>query len=143
MPAFRHHHRVTYASCTVGNHVYHSRFLDLLETARGEFFRALGTTFLDWQNRGFIFPVIACQLSFKAPARYDTVLHIDLWVTHAAGVRLNFAYRITTAEGALVLEGTTDHVCTNLNDKPRRLPPELVTSLHPVVASRPEPQNQL
>ena len=114
-----------------------------LETARGEFFRTLGTTFLDWQNRGFVFPVIACQLSFKAPARYDTVLHIDLWVTHAEGVRLNFAYRITTAEGALVLEGATDHVCTNLNDKPRRLPPELVTSLQPAIAPRPDPQNQL
>ena len=36
---FRHHHRVTYAECTIGDHVYHSRYLDLLEAARGEFMR--------------------------------------------------------------------------------------------------------
>ena len=36
---FRHPHRVSYAECTVGNHVYHSRYLDWLEAARGEFIR--------------------------------------------------------------------------------------------------------
>ena len=41
---FRHTHRVTYAECTVGDHVYHSRYLDLLEAARGEFMRSLGST---------------------------------------------------------------------------------------------------
>lgn len=30
--------RVTYADCTVGNHVYYSRYPDFLEEARGEFF---------------------------------------------------------------------------------------------------------
>ena len=34
-------HRVTYAECTVGNHIYHSRYLDLLEAARGEDFQGL------------------------------------------------------------------------------------------------------
>ena len=43
---FRHPHRVTYAECTVGNHIYHSRYLDLLEAARGEFLRSLGPTVL-------------------------------------------------------------------------------------------------
>ena len=28
---FRYHHRVTYADCTIGDHIYHSRYLDLLE----------------------------------------------------------------------------------------------------------------
>jgi len=28
---FVHTHRVTYAECTVGNHIYHARYLDLLE----------------------------------------------------------------------------------------------------------------
>ena len=55
---FRHSHRVSYAECTVGNHVYHSRYLDWLEAARGEFIRALGATVLQWQERDAIFPVI-------------------------------------------------------------------------------------
>ena len=53
---FRHTHRVSYAECTVGNHVYHSRYLDLLEAARGEFLRTLGPTVLHWQEQDVIFP---------------------------------------------------------------------------------------
>ena len=64
---FRHQHRVTYADCTVGNHIYYGRYLNLLEVARGEFFRHLGTTFLQWQERDVIFPVLECRLRYKAP----------------------------------------------------------------------------
>ena len=54
-PVFRHTHRVSYAECTLGNHVYYSRYLDLLEAARGDFFRQLGSPLLHWQERDVIF----------------------------------------------------------------------------------------
>ena len=95
---YRFQQRVSYALCTVGNHVYHSRFLDVLEIARGEFLRALGHTFASWQERDTIFPVIECQLSFKGPARYDDVLTVELWLTEAKGIRLTFACRISSGE---------------------------------------------
>lgn len=129
--SFRHPHRVTYADCTVGNHIYYGRYLDLLEAARGEFFRQLGTTLFQWQERDTIFPVLECHLRYKAPARYDDVLSIEVWPTTAERVRLNFAHRITNAEGKLILEAETHHVCTSLNDKPKRLPEELVAALQP------------
>src|SRR5882724_12051566 len=91
---FRHTHRVTYAECTVGDHIYYARYLDLLEAARGEFFRQLGVTFLEWQVRDTTFPVIECRLRYKSPARYDDVLAIEVWPTLAEKVRLNFSYRI-------------------------------------------------
>src|SRR5581483_1046504 len=75
---FRHAHRVTYAECTLGNHVYYSRYLDLLEAARGEFFRQLGATFQQWQEQDAIFPVVECRLRYKSPARYDDVLSIEV-----------------------------------------------------------------
>ena len=46
---FCHQHRVSYAECTVGNHVYHARYLDFLEAARGEWLRSLGAPVLHWQ----------------------------------------------------------------------------------------------
>src|SRR5512134_3456933 len=92
--AFRHSHRVTYAECTIGNHIYYGNYLQLLEAARGEFFRHLGVTFRQWQERGVIFPVLECHLNYKAPARYDDVLAIEVWPAFAERVRLNFAYRI-------------------------------------------------
>ena len=117
---FRHQHRVTYAECTVGNHIYYARYLDLLEEARGEFFRLLGSTFLQWQDRDVIFPVIEARLRYKAPARYDDVLTISVAVSSAERVRLNFAYQIENQSGVGILDAETFHVCTGLNDKPKR-----------------------
>jgi acyl-CoA thioester hydrolase len=129
---FRHSQRVIYADCTLGNHVYHARYLDLLETARGEFFRHLGTTFLHWQEQDVIFPVIEARLQYKRPARYDEVLQTEVWVTVAERVRLNFGYRMTNQDQALILEAETLHVCTGREgEKPKRLPATLVAALKP------------
>ena len=128
---YQHTHRVTYAECTAGNHIYYGRYLDLLEAARGEFFRHLGATFVQMQEQGVIFPVIECNLRYRAPARYDELLTIKLWPTVAEGARLNFAYRILSQSDALVLEAETRHACTGMDEKPRRLPEELAGALQP------------
>jgi acyl-CoA thioester hydrolase len=128
---FCYSHRVTYAECTVGNHIFYARYLDLLEAARGAFFRELNASFLFWQERDTIFPVVECHLRYKAPARYDDVLSIEVWPTAAERVRLNFAYRITNQANTLILEAETLHVCAGLNEKPKRLPEELADRLRP------------
>ena len=128
---FRHPHRVTYAECTVGNHIYHSRYLDLLEAARGEFIRSLGATVLRWQENDMIFPVIEARLRYKFPARYDDLLAIEVWLTAVEKVRLNFGHRILNQNGKLILEAETFHVCTGVDEKPKRLPEELVEKLKP------------
>lgn len=128
---FQFTHRVAYADCTVGNHVYYARYLEILEAARGEFFRSLGGTFLEWQEKDVIFPVVEAKLRYKAPARYDDVLKIEVWVTAAERIRLNFGFRIVNQNDVLILEGETHHVCTNREEKPKRLPDDLITALKP------------
>lgn len=122
---FCHRHRVTYGECTIGNHVYYARYLDLLEEARGEYFRHLGTTFQQWQDQDTIFPVIECHVEYKTPAKYDDVLAIEVVITKAERVRLNFRYRITNESRQLVLEGETFHACTSIAGKPRAVPAAL------------------
>jgi acyl-CoA thioesterase FadM len=61
------------------------------------------------------------------------VLTIEVRVLRAERVRLDFAYRILKADGALVLEAETFHVCTGFDEKPRRLPEELIAKLKPFV----------
>jgi len=126
---FRYSHRVTYAECTVGNHVYHSRYLDLLEAARGEFVRSLGSTVLEWQERDVIFPVIEARLRYQAPARYDDLLTVEVWPILVNRVRLNFGHRILNEAGKTILEAETFHACTGLDEKPKRLPEELAEKL--------------
>jgi acyl-CoA thioester hydrolase len=128
---FRHRHRVTYAECTVGDHIYHSRYLDLLEAARGEFMRALGRPVLALQDADCIFPVIEARLRYKSPARYDDLLTIEVWLTLVQRVRLNFGHRILNQHGKIILEAETFHACTSRDEKPKRLPAELVEKLAP------------
>ena len=130
---FRHPHRVSYAECTVGNHVYHSRYLDLLEAARGEFIRSLGPSVLHWQEQDVIFPVIEARLRYKSPARYDDLLAIEVWPTLVERVRLNFGHRILNQNGKLILEAETFHACTGIDEKPKRMPEELGAKLKPLL----------
>ena len=133
MPAeiFTHAHRVTYADCTVGNHVYYGRYPDLLEAARGEFFRHLGTSFLEYQEEGIFFPVSEVHLKYFAFAEYDDELSIECRITAIRGARLGFGYRITKGEGVPILEGETLHGCINAAGRASRLPAALADKLRP------------
>ena len=122
---FRYFHRVTYAECTIGNHIYHSRYLDLLEAARGEFMRSFGSSVAQWQENDLIFPVIEARLRYKAPARYDDLLTIEVWPATVKGVRVNFGHRILNAAGKVLLEAETFHACTTRGEKLRPVPEEL------------------
>jgi acyl-CoA thioester hydrolase len=135
-PVFYYTHRVTYAECAPGNHVYYSRYLDLLEAARGEFFRQLSCSFSDWQAKDVIFPVIECRVRYKAPARYDDVVTIEVRLTTMEGVRLGFAYRVLSENQRLLAEAETLHVCTGCDEKLKRLPQELRLKLKPLIEPR-------
>ncbi|MSU35829.1 MAG: acyl-CoA thioesterase [Pedosphaera sp.] len=135
---FRFGHRVTYGDCTVGNHVYYGRYLEILEAVRGEFFRDIGTSFLELQNQGALFPVVEVRLRYRGAAHYDDELTIELSVISAKRVRLDFGYRIVDATGNVLVEGETHHVCTSVNNELKRLPSELVALLKSYL---PEPQS--
>jgi acyl-CoA thioester hydrolase len=123
---FRHHQRVIYAQCTIGNHVYHSRYLDILEAARGEFMRALGYPLARLQTENLIFPIIECRVKYLAPARYDDELMIELWMKSATRLRLTVAARVVSPGGVVYVEAETDHVSTSIEEKPKRMPRELL-----------------
>jgi acyl-CoA thioester hydrolase len=128
---FQHQHRVVYSECTVGNHIYYARYLDLLEEARGEFFRSAGSPLLALQENGTVFPVIEVQVTYQGFARYDDLLTIELWITEMRGARLDFGFRIINASGSTLTKGRTRHVCAGLDEKPKRLPKEVSDSLAP------------
>lgn len=133
---FTHTHRVTYHECTVGNHVYYARYLDILEEARGEFFRALEMPCRQLQEEGILFPAVECQLKYKAAARYDDVLAVEVWVAELRSVRVTFGYRILNPAEKVILEGTTMHACTDGEDKPKRIPAKLEENLRVYLAAK-------
>jgi len=132
-PLFSHMHRVSYAECTLGNHVYYARYLDLLEVARGEFLRHVGLSFRELHEQGSIFPVIEARLRYKAAAQYDDVLRIEVRVSEIARVRLTFRYRILHENGTVVVEAETIHACTDPDQKLKRIPEALEQKLAALV----------
>lgn len=141
--AHQFHHRVTYSECTVGNHIYYGRYLDLLEAARGEFMRSIGFPLLALQNADTAFPVVECHLKYAGPARYDDRLLIETWVTDLQRVRLGFAHRILGPDDRQVLEAMTLHACTTLREKPKRIPEDLRAGLAPWLRTPPPPTTAL
>src|SRR5205807_7771075 len=131
---FYHKHLVVYSECTVGSHIYYARDLDLLEGARGEFFRHLEEPFLKWQGLDTLFPVIESHLRYRNAARYDDVLTIEVWLTELERVRMTFGYRITNEKDLEILSGSTVHACTSVGEKLKRIPDELVAKLRPFCA---------
>ena len=71
------------------------------------------------------------RLRYLAPARYDDLLLIDVWLTVLTRVRLNFGYRVLNQAETAILEASTFHVCTGLDEKPKRLPSDLSILLQP------------
>ncbi len=126
---FTHALRVTYAECTVGNHVYYARYFDYLEEARGEFFRSLGFPFQNLEDDGFAFPVVHCEADYKSAARYDDELRVEVWLTSLTRISLDFAYRIVATDDRLLFRGLTRHACTDLQNKATRIPDPLAGGL--------------
>ena len=123
-------YRIPYSDCTVGNHVYYARYLDWLERARNEFFRKIGVTFQSLVDQGIMLPVVSSHVDYKGAARYDDEVKIEVAVTEVGSVKLTFDYRITlVSTGKLITTAQTVHVCTNLQEKPQRLPKALVDAL--------------
>lgn len=129
VPPFRWPHRVSYAECTLGNHVYHARYLDILDRARGEFFRHLGQPLAALTDAGVLLPVSEAWLRYKAAARYDDPVVVEIQVTELARVRVAFGFRMVHEDGRLLLEAGTVHACTTLEGRPQRLPEPLRAAL--------------
>lgn len=120
--------RIAYREVTVGNHIYYARYLDLLEVARNEAFRDLGHSLFLLQEKGIIFPVVECSLRYHAAARYDDLLKIETRVVELGRVQFVLDYRVLREE-TLLLTASTRHACTNLKEKPMRMPPDLFEAL--------------
>lgn len=123
--------RVPYSDMTAGDHVYYSRYLEWLEFARTEAFRELGCTFHELQTeKKLMFPVLECLLKYNKAARYDDVIEIRSWFEEAGKVRFFWVYEIARGKDILV-DARTMHVCTSLDEKPQRMPADLLAKMKP------------
>jgi acyl-CoA thioester hydrolase len=125
---FQHQIRVSYRDVTIGNHVYYARYLDFLEIVRNEVFRKLGYSLLILQQQNLIFPVVECGLKFLSAARYDDLLDVHCCFSDVGRIQFTVEYEIRRGE-TLLVTASTRHASTNLEEKPIRMPAELIEAM--------------
>ena len=63
--------RIYYDDTDAGGVVYHANYLRYLERGRTEFLRDRGLSVQAMHEAGIIFPVVAIEINYRAPARWS------------------------------------------------------------------------
>lgn len=118
--------RIYYEDTDAGGVVYHANYLRYMERGRTEFLREKGLSVRAMHDLGIIFPVVAIEANYRAPARLDDLLEV---VTSIAEVRNSSFVAsqqvIRKDDGKLLVEARVTLACVGEGMRARRLPPEL------------------
>lgn len=129
-PDFTLNLRVRYQEVDAMGVVHHSRYLSYFEMARIEGLRSIGLAYSDVEKKGIYMVVAKASCNYRAPAHYDEILKIDMWVRKYNRARIDHRYKVWKNDRKiLVAEAETTLACV---DKEGTLiaVPEEVLSLH-------------
>jgi len=118
--------RVRFAETDQMRIAHHAAYAVWLEAARIEWLRRHGLRYRDLEEEGVSLAVAALELRYRAAARFDDLLEVDVRLVEARSRRLRFAYGVDRIEegGARtpLAAGTTVHVPTTPAGRATRLP---------------------
>lgn len=123
---------VRYAETDKMGVAHHASYLLWFELARTGLLRECGHSYRDMESSGTLLPVIEYNCRLVRGAEYDDPVDIETTVSELRSRAVTFAYRVTRND-TLLAAGWTRHVCVDADNRPRRLPAEVVTALAPYV----------
>jgi acyl-CoA thioester hydrolase len=123
--------RVLYADTDAMKFVYHGKYLEYFEAARGELLRDIGIPYPEIEKSGVFIVVLEAHIHYKRPAQYDDVLHIKAIVNEMPAVRVRIDYEITrNDETEILITGYTIHTFLNATtNKPTRPPQKFIEAM--------------
>ncbi|MGH3649881.1 MAG: acyl-CoA thioesterase [Acidimicrobiia bacterium] len=107
------------------DHVNHTNYFSYFETARIEYLSEMGWGLDVLKEQGWQFVVVEITARFLAAARYGQELTIHTWVEDAGRVKSTWRQTMLRADEE-VARLTVTAAFTDLEGRPRRLPPEFV-----------------
>lgn len=117
--------RVRYAETDQMGIVHHSSYFVWFEEARSDFMRARGSSYAEFERAGLLLPVSDASARFLAPARYDELVTVCVWVERLRSRTLTFGYEVRrAASGQLLVTGSTTHVIATRDGQVTTWPPE-------------------
>jgi acyl-CoA thioester hydrolase len=104
--------RVRYVECDMQDRVFNAHYLTWADMAHTEALRALTGGYQGLTERGIDFVVVAAELQFRRPARFDDELMVNVMIEPPGRTSLRSRYRIERG-AELVAEVAMTHVCVN------------------------------
>jgi acyl-CoA thioester hydrolase len=111
--------RVRYAETDAMGVVYHANYF----VGRGDWFRAFGQDYGEWETLGYFLPVSEAHARFHAPARYADVITLRTRIKEARSRGVTLGYEVLDAASQKrLVSGWTRHICMNHEGQACRLP---------------------
>ena len=127
---FSHPLRVYWEDTDAGGVVYHAQYLAFLERARSEWLRATGRDQEGLRREhDLVFAVRAMQVDFRAPARLDDALQVDVVLRECRNASLVFAQAVRREDRLLLSAEVRIAVLAASTFRPRPLPDALYDEL--------------
>ena len=88
---------------------HHSNYIRFMEEARLDFFKKIGSDYLEFEKMGVISPVIGLNnIRFKRPSTVGDTIDIEVSVKAYNSIVLTMHY-VMKVKDTVVLEGDSDH----------------------------------
>ncbi|HEX4512316.1 MAG TPA: thioesterase family protein [Polyangiaceae bacterium] len=120
--------RVRFGETDLMGIVHHASYLSYFEAARVAWLRRRGVTYKTWAERGWHLPVVEAQLRYRAPAKFEDVLTVEVELSDIRSHSLRFTYKVTR-DSMLLAEGETRLACVDGKHELLKLPGPLVEVL--------------
>lgn len=124
--------RVYIEDTDAGGIVYYVNYLKFMERARTELMRSLGYDKATIFNHDLMFVVRDVAVTYYLPAQLDDELQATASVTRQRGAGIVFQQSVRRDDEVLAAGELTIACVDRTQMKPRRLPTEMVASLHEV-----------
>lgn len=122
--------RIFYHDTDAGGVVYYGRYLNYLEEARTEFLEKKKMSVRMFSDRGLVFAVRKCTITYLSPARYGDTIHCEAELLKITAAQLIFDQKIfNKTTGLPAVEAEVTLVCLNRNFKPVQIPDDLKAHL--------------
>jgi acyl-CoA thioester hydrolase len=102
--------------------VHHGSYVAYLEVARVEWLRRRGVAYSEWSQRGLNLAVAEMTLKYRAPARFDDELDVEVTLGARRAASLRFDYRLVrVGDGVVIGDGSTLLACVDGSGALRRM----------------------
>jgi acyl-CoA thioester hydrolase len=120
--------RVRFGETDLMGIVHHASYLSYFEAARVAWLRRRGVIYSAWAERGWHLPVVEATVRYRAPARFEDLLAVDVTLTEVRSCSLRFGYRVMR-EALELAEGETRLACVDARHELFRMPDAMVDIL--------------